>query len=37
MLLLILLAATWYLELLYIWKVFRNSKGTMGRESFILM
>ena len=30
MLLLILLAATWYLELLYIWKVFRNSKGDDG-------
>lgn len=31
MLLLILLAATWYLELLYIWKVFRNSKGDDGK------
>lgn len=31
MLLLILLAATWYLELLYIWKVFRNSKGNDGK------
>lgn len=31
MLLLILLAATWYLELLYIWKVFRNSKGDGGK------
>ena len=31
MLLLILLIATWYLELLYIWKVFRNSKGDDGK------
>ena len=31
MLLLILLVATWYLELLYIWKVCRNSKGDDGK------
>ena len=30
-LLLILLVATWYLELLYIWKVCRNSKGDDGK------